>query len=641
MSSHVENSEASKASQPRIEGPAWDNSSEYADFDSAEFAADIKEVQFAVTRIREFLTALAPAMAAELAQPSPTSNPTTQDLITALQGIGAHRQRALILAYNLNAYCNLESSVDAKFERARKESVRLQDLMTELNAAILPMTLFLKQCSEEFLQSYLAHPATQSEAFYFDEGRKAVAYALSESDEVTLTQFRNHGPTAWGRLYTQLAGTIQVETSMGRLGLAQAGGYLRSMNETERREAWTGIQAGWKTYEEPVAAILNSLAGWRHEEYKKRSTKAPMDYLTQPLLDSRIERRTLDAMMQAIRSRQDLSQKSLMLMARAMGKEKLDAWDLLAPAPSRLSAGREYRFEDAIGLIRETFASLHPQMAEFLDTMVANRWIEGRVLPNKRTGAFCSGFQKSRTARVFQTYMGSLQDVSTLAHELGHAFHSWVMRDIPFFETRYPMTLAETASIFSETALADEMARAGGESLMGEVAWADVSDAVAFLANIPARFEFEKNFYERRRQGPLSPRELGELTDAAWSEWYGERLNQFESQFWMTKLHFSIPGVSFYNFPYSFGYLFSLAVYAYREEWGADFYPKYTALLRDTGRMTAEDLVEKHLGKNLRTEEFWLKALDVVDAKVQRFESLVGRTAVAPQSGTGRGLDLK
>lgn len=599
----------------KYQGPAWDNSSEYAGFDAPEFNADIEAVKSATIEIRESLAKLSFAK-------------ETPELVTALQKISALRHRAVVLAYNLNAYCNLETSIDAKIERARKESVRMQDLMTDFSAAVLPMNLFLKKCSEDFLEKYLASDVTASEAFFHDEGRKAVAYSLDEADEITLTQFRSHGPTAWGRLYNQLAGTIQADTSMGKLGLAQAGGYLRSVNENERREAWTGIQSGWKTYEEPVAAILNSLSGWRHEEYKKRSAKAPMDYLTQPLLDSRIERQTLDAMMQAIRQRKDLTHKSLSLMARALGKTKVDPWDLLAPAPTSIGSGKNYTFDEAIALIRQTFQSLNPAMAEFLDVMVKNNWIEGRVLPNKRTGAFCSGFQKSRTPRVFQTYMGSLQDVSTLAHELGHAFHSWVMRDIPFFETRYPMTLAETASIFSETALADELARTGGASLLGEVAWADVSDAVAFLANIPARFEFEKNFYERRSKGPLSPRELSTLTDEAWREWYGEKLSGFESQFWMTKLHFSIPGVSFYNFPYSFGYLFSLAVYGYRDEWGADFYPKYTALLRDTGRMTAEDLVEKHLGQNLRTVDFWLKPLAVVEKKVLRFEQLLNEAGV-------------
>jgi len=567
-----------EAVMSQIQGPAWDNSQEYAGFDSQEFALDFELVKQGIAEIRETLSRSQSAMAGEIKNPSSTLSPEAQSLAAELQKVARLRHKIVILAYNLGAYANLESSVDAQFERARQEAVRMQDQFSELTTALMPLNLFLKRCSIEFLQAYLATPETATEAFYIQEGRRAEIYSLTESEEVTLNQFRNHGPTAWGRLYNQMAGTIQVETQLGKMGLAQASGYLRSSIEAERRDAWLGIQKSWKPYEEPVSAILNSLAGWRLEEYRKRSARAPMDFLTQPLLDSRIERPTLDAMMAAIQMRQDLTRKSLKLMGRAMGKDKVDPWDLLAPAPVLSGASPSYSFDEAISLIRKTFQQLHPDMVRFLDAMVENKWIEGRVLPNKRTGAFCSGFQKSRTPRVFQTYMGSLQDVSTLAHELGHAFHSWIMRDIPFFETRYPMTLAETASIFCETALADEMARSGNSSLMGEVAWADV---------------------------------------------------QAESQFWMTKLHFSIPGVSFYNFPYSFGYLFSLAVYSYREEWGASFYPKYCELLRDTGRMSAEALAQKHLGQDLRSPEFWMKSLTIVEKKISRFEDILNSSQSA------------
>lgn len=616
-----------------LQGPAWDNSSEYAGFDSAEFTADFASLLRLTTEIQERLRKIQGAMNAELAAISPTPALQRDELVQELQAISVLRHEAVIVGLNLMSYANLESSVDAKFERARQESVRTQDAMAALNAATLPLNLFLKRCSPELLKSYLQHPTTQSEDFSIQQGRAAEVFSLSEAEEVTLAQFANHGPAAWGRLYTQISSSIQVETAMGRMGLSQANAYLRSADENERREAWQGAQKAWKPFEDSIAAVLNSLAGWRHEEYRKRSARRPMDFLTSPLLGSRIERETLDAMVNAIQSRRDLTQRALRLMAKSMGKSKVDPWDLLAPAPKTGDATKAYAFSEAIALIRRTFVSINPEMGQFLDGMVENKCIEGRVLPNKRTGAFCSGFKKSRTQRVFQTYMGSLQDVSTLAHELGHAFHSWIMRDIPYFETLYPMTLAETASIFAETALADEMARTGNAELVAEVAWADVSDAVSFLANIPARFEFEKAFYERRQQTTLSPAELSDLTATAWKNWYGDELSQPESQFWMTKLHFSIANVSFYNFPYSFGYLFSLAVYAYRDEWGDQFYPKYCALLRDTGRMTAEDLAMKHLGQDLRQPEFWLKSLAIVEKKISRFEEL--------STGHGLAADVK
>lgn len=219
--------------------------------------------------------------------------------------------------------------------------------------------------------------------------------------------------------------------------------------------------------------------------------------------------------------------------------------------------------------------------------------------------------------------MGSLEDTSTLAHELGHAYHSWVMRDLPTMQQDYPMTLAETASIFAETALSDSLMKTGSPEMKFEICWSSVVDATSLLLNIPSRFEFEKMFYEARPNGFVSPRELTEMTDKAWRKWFGDDLSQTESRYWMTKLHFSISSVSFYNFPYSFGYLFSLGIYSRREELGDRFAQAYRDILRDTGRMTAEDVIQKHLGEDIRKPEFWLKSLAIVEEKVARFEKLL------------------
>ena len=220
------------------------------------------------------------------------------------------------------------------------------------------------------------------------------------------------------------------------------------------------------------------------------------------------------------------------------------------------------------------------------------------------------------------TYMGSPQDISTLAHELGHAYHSWVMRDLPLAQRRYPMTLAETASIFAETVLSDTLlAQAQTPEEKLACAWTDAESAVSFLINIPARYEFESRFYEQRKKRSLTAAELCQLNQEAWQKWYGNTLSQMDPLFWAHKLHFSIGGVSFYNFPYTFGYLFSLSIYARRKEWGTEFMPRYIEILRDTGRMSAEDLVSRHLGEDIRRPEFWQKAIDVVIEKISKAEN--------------------
>jgi oligoendopeptidase F len=197
------------------------------------------------------------------------------------------------------------------------------------------------------------------------------------------------------------------------------------------------------------------------------------------------------------------------------------------------------------------------------------------------------------------------------------------MRDLPASQRSYGMSLAETASIFGETLVRDALlgsASSGQERL--NMAWEEMSALVAFILNIPTRFEFEKGLYEARGERPLLPRELRQMMSEAWTNWYGDALSEPDPLFWANKLHFYISGLSFYNFPYLFGYLFSLGVYAGRAE-GGDFYPRYRALLRDTGRMSAEDLATKHLEVDLTRSEFWQNTVTSLESRVDAFEDLL------------------
>ncbi len=593
--------------------PAWNNESEYKSINAVEYEADL-------TRVRELMSSIQNASSKLASAHESVSSP---ELIKSLQQISVYFVEATILLGNLHVYVSSELATNAKNLEAQKAMGRLQMISTEFSTTIKPFELFLTQCEDTIIADYLNSPQTQPETFYWAKKRKTKDLTLSNAEEMTLTQFKQFALRSWGDLYEKIAGSLKVKMpSKGEIGAAEASGYLRHADPVLRREAWEGIQVAWKVHEESVAAVVNNLAGCRLEEYRKRSHKRPVDFLDSPLVGSCIERETLDAMMSAVQSRIEVPRRALKAMASCMGKTQIDPWDILAPSP-QTTKGTGYNFEKGIALIRAAFAGIDPSMGEFVDMMVKNQWIDAQVLPNKRPGAFCTGFAKSRTPRVFQTYMGSYQDVSTLAHELGHAYHSWVMREMPYLETHYPMTLAETASLFAETVLADRMVETGDAETQFELAWALASDATAMMINIPARFDFEKSFYEARKNGTVSAEELSDLTDKAWRKWYGQEISQTERQYWMTKLHFSIAGVSFYNFPYTFGYLFSLGIYAQKEKLGAGFFAKYKEILRDTGRMTAEDLIQKHLGQDIRKPDFWLGSIAMIEKNVAHFEKLL------------------
>lgn len=224
-------------------------------------------------------------------------------------------------------------------------------------------------------------------------------------------------------------------------------------------------------------------------------------------------------------------------------------------------------------------------------------------------------------------YNGRAQLLLTLSHELGHAFHTWQMRDLPQTQRSYPMNLAETASIFFETVVGNallEQAESPEEKF--SILWGEAESAATFLLNIPARFRFEEELNVRRKDGKMSVSEIDDTMVKAWERYYGDALSSKEKVgvFSQSKMHFYLTGLSFYNWPYSFGYLFALGVYAeYQRAEDPSLFPNiYRDLLRDTGRMNAEDVVEKHLNGRIDEPRFWLNAVAVAERKVNMLEKV-------------------
>ncbi|WP_374075951.1 M3 family oligoendopeptidase [Bdellovibrio bacteriovorus] len=604
-----------------MEKMAWNIESEYPSYNSPEYKAEYDGVVEKINSLEKLVESLQGTLRAA----TEAGKDPADSVVEGLQRFLLEKEITSTNAYNMSTYLSCTLSVDSSDNGAQAKQSELQSLLSRLSQISIPVSNFLTRCSDGFLAKVLSHPELKPAEFSWKNQRELKSTLLSDNEETLLEAVSNPGLRAWGELYTKLSGSmrchLKYKDRTETVGLAQASALVRNVDEETRKVAWQSIQNAWSEHKDTAAAILNSLSGWRHEVNKKRSYAKPVHFLDGALHGSRIQRETLEAMLTACHDNLAETRKAPVIMAKLMGKKQLDPWDLLAQSP--VSGGKKERsYDEALTLIQDSFGAVDPQMADFVKMMADRRWIEGRVLPNKRNGAYCTGFAKKREPRVFMTYMGSNSDVSTLAHELGHAFHSWVMKDLPRSQTNYPMTLAETASIFAETVLHDVLIEeASSKEEKMEFAWGEIEGATSFLINIPARFEFEKNFYEQREKRSLSSDELIRLTDEAWTKWYGPTITQNDTMFWATKLHFAMAGRSFYNFPYTFGYLFSMSIYARRAEFGSEFMKKYIDILRDTGRMTAEDLVQKHLGEDIRRPEFWQKSIDVIKTKINAFEN--------------------
>jgi len=595
-----------------MSAPSWDLSIAYQNLSDPKISDDIQRIESTIKQL----------------------NNSASDSIAALQNALLLLQKSSVTLSTISNYASCRSAVDAQNPGAKNLAVRMDKLGAALTQSFSPyqdkiVTLEAEQFVE-LINGNKESGSLSSFKFKLEQDRLLINQRLSVAEEQLLTAMNVDGRNAWGRLYNNLTGALDVtlildDGSQENMGLATAASLLYGGDEKRRKPAWQAIRALMKTHQQSIAAILNALAGSRLSEYEKRSHTENVHFLDPSLHNSRIEKSTLDALMQVAYKNRNVGQKAGLLMAKLFNTQTLQPWDELASMPAiEGEVASHYSFDEAITIIRDAFAGIDEEMGEFVDMMVEQKLIDAAPQNNKRLGAFCSKFADTRTPLVFMTWGNSMSDLLTLAHELGHAFHNWVLKDLPIAQSYYPMTLAETASIFAENVVRDAlMEKAKSDHDKRLMLWEEAQSALALIINIPVRFDFEKTFYEQRSEGELTPEQLSELMDKTWSKWYGTSSAQSNEMFWASKLHFSIASVSFYNYPYLFGYLFSIGVYAQREAKGANFYEDYKALLLDTGRMSAEQLVEKHLGMDIRQAKFWQQSLDRVDQQLEKFSLLV------------------
>ena len=611
---------------PAVHGVSWDLASEYPAPDSGEIEEDLARLTSLLDEVERLNAVLIPLLDAA----GGLTAGAAEGGIEAARRVFAVSEEAARLLRDPGVYANCRLSVDSGDDGAQNLRGRLQSFRKRFVELAEPLSQFLDRAPDEVVEAWLADAATAPARFSVEHSRKRRHELLNIDEETLAAGLADDGIHAWGRLYDQLSGTLTCEVMIGNeprtMGLAEASGLMLKPDDALRENAWHAINGAWEEHAESCAAAINAIAGWRLEMCRRRSRDVrPVHFLDAPLHLNRISRPTLDTILEVAGEAAPLARRAARLQARAYGKERYGPWDQRAPAPAASGdGGAPIAYSEAVDLIAASYGSVAPRMGEFVKMMADKRWIEGTVGGRKRPGAYCTGFDKSRTPRVYMTYTGGASDVITLAHELGHAYHSWVMRDLPDCQRRYGMSLAETASTFGEAIVRDALLeRAGTPADELAIVWEEASAFVAFILNIPARFEFEKSFYEARAARPLRPAELNEMMSAAWEKWYGDSLAEPDPLFWANKLHFYISELGFYNFPYLFGYLFSQGVHARRAALGEEFFPRYEALLRDTGRMTAEDLAARHLDVDLAQPDFWRGTVAMLESRIDRFEELV------------------
>lgn len=495
-------------------------------------------------------------------------------------------------------------------------------LYSNLPAFQLATTILNKKFasySEEDWQNLMTH--FSQIAFRLSEMRRDGQELLDEQSENIINTLALDGQSAWSQHYDTIVASIQIPFNGEMLSAGQAfNTMMSSQDKAVRQELFEKWEKAWSEKADIFADTLNHLDGFRLNNYKLHGID---DFLKQPLEYNRLDKETLDMMWGTIQKNKQPIIDFLTRKAQLFGKDKMDWQDQDAPIVLGDFEERRYTFDQAADFIVENFKKFSPKMSEFAQMAFDKAWIEAEDRPGKRPGGYCTSLPKSQESRIFMTYGESVNEVSTLAHELGHAFHSHVMWDLPTLNQDYAMNVAETASTFAELIVADatlKEAKTDEEKI--NLLDVKLQNAIAMFMNIHARFIFESNFYAARQKGLVATDEITRLMVEAQKEAYINGLGSYHPHFWAAKLHFFIDEVPFYNFPYTFGYLFSLGIYAKASQNADGFEDQYIALLRDTASMTTEELAKKHLDTDLHQATFWQAGIDMVLKDIATFMEL-------------------
>ena len=529
---------------------------------------------------------------------------------------------------HLSSYISCLASADARNEAYIREEAALASWRAEVAKIRTEFLRALKGADDDVFAHLLVRPALAGADHYLNRLREEARRAMSPQEEILAADLGVDGIQAWGRLYNAISSRLEFDMvypdgRRERVPMSQRRSLMEHWDRRVRKAAFEGGNGAWQKLEDVAAAALNAIAGTRLTLNRHRRVDHFLDIA---LFQSAINRKTLDSMLEALYANAEVGRRILRLKARAMRQKAVAWYDLGAPLdlpdPDKLS------WEAAKSTVAASFTRAYPALGGFFQQQVLEqRWVEWEPRPGKRPGAFCTSSMLSKESRIFMTYNESLGDVLTLAHEAGHAFHGFLMRDLRPYNRIYPMTLAETASTFGEQVLINGLLEdpAVTDTQKAMMLDAEIGHGAVYLLDIPVRYEFEKAFYEERQRGELSVSRLKELMVETQRRIVGDVLEAGgeDPYFWASKLHFYISGITFYNFPYTFGFLLSRSLCAMFNAAGSEFLSQYEQFLRLAGSDTAENVVKRTLGRDLETPEFWSEAIQSLEEPLSRLEALL------------------
>ncbi len=566
---------------------------------------DDPELQAGMTRLEEVIASYKKAV----------NEMTADDACASLRKVVEISEEMTVLTRRLAGYFSLRRSANSADVEGAAYMTKIQGMMASTAKENVMFQKFAGTLPN--LDEIIAGDEILSQyTFYFQEIKDSVSHNMSDECEALFAQMNISGGRAWGDLTSYLTATVEVDYKGEKTTLSAIRGLAESDDPVVRKEAYEAELACYAKIKDSIAFSLNSIKAQVNLEAKLRGFENP---LAMTLNQSRMQKETLDAMLQAMREALPKFHEYLRHKAKLMGYENGLPWyEMLAPIGS--AGGETFTVEEAHKYLVDHFNSFAPDLAEMVDRAFHEEWIDFFPRGGKVGGAFCSNLPFVGQSRILTNFVGSFGSVTTLAHELGHAYHGQQIQDHRPLNTGYTMPVAETASNFNELIIVnDAIAKSSGDAKIALIE-TQIQDCTQIIADIYSRFLFEDEVIRRRNDTFLYAKDLEEIMLNAQKEAYGDGLdpNFLHPWMWCCKSHYYRAGLSYYNFPYAFGGLFSRGLYAKYLEEGEAFLPKYRALLKATTVDSVEH-VAGIAGIDLTQPDFWRTSLKMITDQIDLF----------------------
>lgn len=590
--------------------PHWDMTVVYPSMESQEFARGYSSV---VQDIDE-LAHLFDTRHIEGQSTAPLNDATIKTFEAIIERFNAVLEATSTLSTYIMCFITTnthDSFAQAKMSELQKSLVTLRQLSTRLAAWIgsLDVDALIDRSTVAREHTYMVRKA-----------KLRAAHLMTPAEEALASELNVSSGTAWGKLHSdvtsQLRVPVKVDGQIQELPMSVVRNMADEADRDVRRSAYEAELTGWEEAAVPLAAALNSIKGEVNVLARKRGWQSPLEA---SLFNSNIDHATLDAMLIAARESFPDFRRYLHAKARVLGLPRLAWYDLFAPVGK---SDKIWEYDEAARFIVEQFGTYSSRLSGFAARAFREQWIDAEPRAGKVDGAYCTPLRKDES-RVFANYKPSYGGVSTLAHELGHGYHNLNLAQRTMLQQDTPMTLAETASIFCETIIREATLRKADKQEQIMILEASLQGSCQVVVDITSRFLFEQRVFEARQERELSIDELNNLMLEAQRETYGDGLDEsvLHPYMWAMKPHYYSTESSFYNYPYMFGLLFSLGLYAQYQQDPEQFKQGYDDLLSSTGLADAATLAAQ-FGIDIHSADFWRASLNIVRGDIDRFEEL-------------------